>query len=414
VLDALGCFDDGGPLTLGFTATPQRRGVCDVFEEITFEADLIGMIRSGWLADLRGVSVGVDVDFSTVATVGGDYSADDLGQRLAAAGAPDQVAEGYRVHAAGRRALVFCPTVELAHATTQAFRSAGIAAETIVGTMAPAVRADVLDRFRTGETAVVANVGVLTEGVDLPFVDCIVIARPTRSRVLFEQMIGRGTRIFEGKTECVVLDLIGATAEHSLAQGPVRLADLAGVTPAPREGLAAAGERGRVHASAGALHAAAVDLFGRVNTRWLSEDRIGFLSVDGGVVAIGADWAGRGWVVVLVRQRRHYRHGDDLAMLQGAELTEVVGGQVVEVHQALDRDDARSVADYLVDLLGCTQLVNRKAPWRSRPASTGQMRWVRDLVELPPGAPHLTQGEASDLIAAAQARQGWALARRLR
>ena len=68
-----------------------------------------------------------------------------------------------------------------------------------------------------GETRLVANCGVLTEGFDEPSIDCVIIARPTKSTTLFTQMIGRGTRIYPGKEDCLILDVAGATHRHDLA-----------------------------------------------------------------------------------------------------------------------------------------------------------------------------------------------------
>src|SRR2546423_10529137 len=79
-----------------------------------------------------------------------------------------------------------------------------------------APRRAILQRLHTGATRVVANCAVLTEGFDEPSIDCIIVARPTQSLPLYQQMLGRGTRISPGKTDCLLLDVVGVSTRHTL------------------------------------------------------------------------------------------------------------------------------------------------------------------------------------------------------
>src|SRR5207245_9751893 len=94
--------------------------------------------------------------------------------------------------------------------------AAGRCAEALDGTTPVATRRAILQRVHTGATRVVANCAVLTEGFDEPSVDCIIVARPTQSAVLYQQMLGRGTRIYPGKTDCLLLDVVGVSTRHTL------------------------------------------------------------------------------------------------------------------------------------------------------------------------------------------------------
>src|SRR5205814_4998368 len=118
--------------------------------------------------------------------------------------------------AADRKALLFTPTVALAYAMAETFCAAGVAAEALDGTTPLATRRAILRRLHTGETRVVANCAVLTEGFDEPSVDCIIVARPTQSALLYQQMLGRGTRTYPGKTDCLLLDVVGVSTQHAL------------------------------------------------------------------------------------------------------------------------------------------------------------------------------------------------------
>ena len=214
---------DGSPLLLGVTATPERAdnaSLGEVWDEVVYSRSLLEMIRAGYLVDLRGLRVRLAVDFSRVRVSHGDFVDADAAAALTAADAPAHACAAYLEHAPGRKALLFTPTVDLAHLMAKAFRERGVAAEAVDGTLPLEQRRAILARLRTGETKVVANCAVLTEGFDEPSVDCVIVARPTRSRILYVQMIGRGTRTFPNKRDCLIVDLVGATERHDLLTLP--------------------------------------------------------------------------------------------------------------------------------------------------------------------------------------------------
>lgn len=106
--------------------------------------------------------------------------------------------------------VVFCPTVDLARRFESIYGQGDSAV--VDGTTPTKERGKILERFKNGETRVVFNCGVLTTGFDHPGIDCIILLRPTKSLTLYNQMIGRGTRIANGKKECVIVDLTGTVA----------------------------------------------------------------------------------------------------------------------------------------------------------------------------------------------------------
>lgn len=177
------------PLILGVTATPARadgKQLGDVWQEIVYQRGIAEMIRAGYLADIRGVRVGLEqVKLDEVEQSAGDFDANALGKVLERASAPLHVLTAYRQHATGRKAIVFVPTVALAHRMATVFREAGIRAEALDGSTPWEQRRAILARLHRGQTRVVTNVGVLSEGVDVPSVDAIVMASPTRSQVKY-------------------------------------------------------------------------------------------------------------------------------------------------------------------------------------------------------------------------------------
>lgn len=217
-------MDHYGCRAVGFTATPERgdgQSLYPVWERVAFSREISWMVRKGWLIPPRGKAVEVpDLDLRAVKVTRKDYSEGQLGEALAESLAPQKVAQAYVEHAAGRRGLLFAPTVASAGVFADALNDEGIKAEVVHGGMPLDERRAVLDRHRTGVTQVVCNCMILTEGYDDPAVDCIVIARPTRSRPLYIQMAGRGLRVdparpLEGQ-DCLLLDVVGAASRVDL------------------------------------------------------------------------------------------------------------------------------------------------------------------------------------------------------
>ncbi|MGE3537822.1 MAG: DEAD/DEAH box helicase [Candidatus Tectimicrobiota bacterium] len=229
-------------------------------------------MQAGYLVDLRAVQVLLQADFDALHTTHGDFVEAELETLLLAAKAPTQVLAAFQAHAADRKALLFTPTVALASAMAATFRTAGIAAEALDGTTPLATRRAMLQRLHTGATRVVANCAVLTEGFDEPSVDCIIVARPTQSALLYQQMLGRGTRTYPGKTDCLLLDVVGVSTRHTLytaatlfACDPARLAQqsvlaiLDGPACLPQD----------TDPVTGTLRSTPVDLFARRALRWV-------------------------------------------------------------------------------------------------------------------------------------------------
>ncbi|MCH7848425.1 MAG: DEAD/DEAH box helicase family protein [Planctomycetes bacterium] len=231
IMKHVGSFADDGTLSPGFTATPERGdgiGLDSVWQEIVYERSILDMIRSRYLCDLRAIQVQLQADFSQLHTRAGDFIEREVEELMHVADAPEHVVAAYQEHAAGRKALAFTPTVALAHEMADCFSAAGIAAEALDATTPTDARKAILARFHTGETMVLWNCAILTEGYDEPSVDCIVIARPTKSRPFYHQMIGRGTRLYPGKKDCLILDVVGAITRHDL----MTASTLFGVEPA--------------------------------------------------------------------------------------------------------------------------------------------------------------------------------------
>lgn len=204
---------------LGVTETVDRADGKDItgrFGEVVFERGLLWAIENGYLVDLRGIQVSTDIDLSGVKTRMGDFAENELEQRVNKPEHNQVVVNAYKKHGEGRQAICFAVTVRHAQELAATFRAAGVPSLVVSGDMASHLRRATLAQYDRGEIQVLCNVGVLTEGYDNPATSCIIMARPTKSRPLYCQCIGRGTRLYPGKDDCLVLDLAGNAGRHSL------------------------------------------------------------------------------------------------------------------------------------------------------------------------------------------------------
>ncbi len=227
ILDALGAGESDGPLLVGVTATADRadgKGLESVYDEIVYEAKLLDLVRRKYISDIRGLRVRVDMDLDALRTSHGDYQADDLGDAMTRAHAAEAIAGAITRHAQGRRCLAFTPTVATSQELVVACTAVGLRAVHVDGTTPDEQRRDAIGSLQDHHIDLVSNCGVFLEGTDIPAVDCVVVARPTKSRPLYAQMVGRGFRIFPGKNDCLILDLCGVSQKHKL----VTLASLIG------------------------------------------------------------------------------------------------------------------------------------------------------------------------------------------
>ena len=203
---------------LGVTATPDRtdgKGLGRVFESLAYRMEVESGIREGYLSPVRLQAITIEgLDLSTVPTVAGELHQGEVEQAFDdmtdAQWLP--VAAAIVEQAGDRPTLVFVPFVKTAYRLAELLRVRGASAKALDGTSKPAERAEVLEGYQLGKVQFVVNAMLLTEGFDAPHTSCVVLLRPTTSRSLVAQMIGRGTRIAEGKTDCLILDFVPARA----------------------------------------------------------------------------------------------------------------------------------------------------------------------------------------------------------
>lgn len=203
-------------LTLGLTATPYRtdgKGLKGLFQHLVKIATIRELVEQGHLVRPK-VFKGppIEAALRQVRKRGKDFDPEDLGRMMNNPKLVGDIISEWHRSAFGRQTIVFAASVLHSKAITEQYLAAGVPAEHLDGTTED--RDAMLERIRTGETRVISNYGVLTEGADFPVVSCIVDARPTESRCLWRQKWGRGLRPYPGKEDCIILDHAGAYHRH--------------------------------------------------------------------------------------------------------------------------------------------------------------------------------------------------------
>lgn len=204
-------------LLLGVTATPSRndnKGIDAIFDKVPYEYGIVQAIKDGWLVRIKAFRINTDTDLSGVKKTAGDFNLGELGDAVNNVDRNGLIIKAYQQHTPGQQALCFA--VDVAHAIelTKQFNEAGIKADYVIGSSTN--RVEVLEKFQKRQIQVVVNCMVLTEGFDEPGIEAVLMARPTQSGILFQQMIGRGTRTNEGKEFLTVIDFVDNTFKQSL------------------------------------------------------------------------------------------------------------------------------------------------------------------------------------------------------
>jgi len=209
VINDLGFGSESKKLLIGVTATPQRadsQGLGSTFDKITFSRSIGTMIKAGYLSPVVGRKILTNLTFQRIATSGGDFAISDLAEAMNTPERNKFIVEKFKNYAIRRKAIAFCCDVQHCKDLSDVFNSHGIKSGAVWGDMATEDRQRTLEELKQGKIQVATSCGILTEGYDEPSLNAIIMARPTKSSGLFTQCIGRGLRLWPGKSDCLVLD----------------------------------------------------------------------------------------------------------------------------------------------------------------------------------------------------------------
>ncbi|KIW16387.1 hypothetical protein PV08_06438 [Exophiala spinifera] len=441
ILSHFGLQEKGtqSPALVGVSATFSRFDglrLGAAIDHIVYHKDYVDMIGEKWLSDVIFTTVKSKADLSKVrAGRDGDFLPGQLSAAVNTEITNDITVKAWLSEAGDRKStLVFC--VDLAHVSslTSTFRRYGIDAQFITGATKKRVRAERLEAFKNREFPVLLNCGVFTEGTDMPNIDCVLLARPTKSRNLLVQMIGRGMRLYPEKKDCHVIDMV-ASLETGIVTVPTlfgldpdemvkgakvgdlqarketdkhRHPDSSSVTQDPsdlRRGLAVMGDHRLDFTHYETVHDLIEDTSGERHVRamspnaWVQVDSQKYILVaKGGVLTLeprapttSNSSHGRFSVV--------WKHS--LAM---AEASKSPWSRPRVVATASTLSDALHAADTFASTKFDRVFIATSSKWRNSPASEGQLQFlnrIRGVTEQdvePLTADDITKGQAADMI----------------
>jgi len=202
---------------LGVTATPDRgdqRNLGKYFDSKAYEYAMSQAIRDGYLCPVKAQLIPLELDIGAVGISNGDYAVGEIGSALD----PylEQIAQEMMHYCKGRKTVVFLPLVATSKKFCDLLNKYGLRAAEVNGNSED--RSEILERFEQNQFDVLCNSMLLTEGWDCPSVDCVVVLRPTKVRSLYQQMVGRGMRLCEGKDHLLLLDFLWMTDRHDLCR----------------------------------------------------------------------------------------------------------------------------------------------------------------------------------------------------
>jgi superfamily II DNA or RNA helicase len=190
---------------LGMSATPWARGMKDIWDRLFTVETTRGLINKGYLCDYKYFAPS-SPDLSGVRIVAGDYHEGELGSAMNRPELIADIVKTWLEKGEGRPTLCFCVTREHAREVQYQFLQSGVAAGYCDAFTSVKDRKHLIDQLRIGELKIVVNIGTLTTGLDAPHIACLILARPTKSEMLFVQIAGRGLRTDPSKQNCLILD----------------------------------------------------------------------------------------------------------------------------------------------------------------------------------------------------------------
>ena len=213
--------------TLGLTATPERtddnRAILDIFKNTAHKLDIQTAVEIGELVPIRCIRIHTNIDLTRVRFNSVQYNIRDLESKIYVPERNRLIVDTWLQYVREKRTVVFCASVRHAEQIAELFRQAGVSAAAVSGGMKPAERREFQDRFVRREILVLCACDLLNEGWDCPEIEVLFMARPTMSRVLYTQQLGRGMRLFPGKESLMVFDFVDNASQYNMPQSLHRL-----------------------------------------------------------------------------------------------------------------------------------------------------------------------------------------------
>ena len=212
--------------TLGLTATPERtddKSILDIFKNTAHRLDIQTAVELGELVPIRCIRIHTNIDLTKVRFNSVQYNIRDLESKIYVPERNKLIVDTWLQYVKNKRTVVFCASVKHAEQIAALFRKIGISAAAVSGGMKPSERREFQDRFVNRDITVLCACDLLNEGWDCPETEVLFMARPTMSKVLYTQQLGRGMRLFEGKESLMVFDFVDNASVYNMPQSLHRL-----------------------------------------------------------------------------------------------------------------------------------------------------------------------------------------------
>lgn len=212
--------------TLGLTATPERaddKSILEIFKNTAHKLDIQTAVEIGELVPVRCIRIHTNIDLSKVRFNSVQYNIRDLESKIYVPERNRLIVDTWLQYVRDKRTVVFCVSVKHAEQIARMFQQQGVRVAAVSGSMKQSERKEFQDRFVNREIQVLCACDLLNEGWDCPEIEVLFMARPTMSKVLYTQQLGRGMRLFEGKESLMVFDFVDNASQYNMPQSLHRL-----------------------------------------------------------------------------------------------------------------------------------------------------------------------------------------------
>ena len=240
--------------TLGLTATPERaddKSILEIFKNTAHKLDIQTAVEIGELVPVRCIRIHTNIDLTKVRFNSVQYNIRDLESKIYVPERNKLIVDTWMQYVRDKRTVVFCASVKHAEQIAELFRAQGIQAAAVSGGMKKSERMEFQEKFVNREIQVLCACDLLNEGWDCPEIEVLFMARPTMSKVLYTQQLGRGMRLYAGKESLMVFDFVDNASQYNAPYSLHRLFRLKDYQP------------GKLAVAPGARKAAEDDLYAK-------------------------------------------------------------------------------------------------------------------------------------------------------
>lgn len=398
---------------LGITATPERLDGADItgiYGQPVFRMSIIEAVQKKRLSDIKAIAIRTELNLTEVKSSKNmdgeiDFNVKALDKAVNTSARNQRVVNAYKEHAQNKLGICFCVSVAHAEALAAMFSANGVPAACVKGSTSLEERAHIYNAFREREIQILTNVQVLTEGFDVKEVETVIMARPTQSRSLFLQCVGRGMRALAGKSHCLLLELTDNYLKHKLA--PQNLRAILGLNMHADEGIIDA--LARVEEEMGTeeerkkreLQEEREAILRKLNVKRFQDQQVDLLNApkwqlnNKGAFVLEA---GKGQLALVAQNKSLFEPGFIIwaKLKPGAKAQKWYSGQALELEVA--QILAEQAAAQLSSDAGAVKILDRNEPWRARPIdpygnAIKKLKWHKI-----PWDSSMTQGDASEAI----------------